>query len=250
MSTKINYIAWESKIQKSKSGHVYKVESYLGEKSSKHMYRVRFVIDGMVKTVPYEQVRGNTVTYSFTKPKVNPTKAIKKTSKSSYSGLIDKHNLKVFALDMATQKTGYAGFNSDVIVEYGTISKTGTDKFQRIKKMVDEIMYHIDKGGYNYVVIEDIFLKSDRSKNVTTLIALANIQGALVYHLSKKNIRFELVSASTWKSALGMLKRRADGKESAIEYVENLMGKRLGEDESEAIAIGIYFLKNRVKWEI
>lgn len=247
----INYSAYVKQTKKTSSGNIYIVEEYLGDTNGKHKYRVRFVECGRVKTASYEQIRSNTVTYNFKSPKIEPMKSIKKKGKDELKSnmqLVTKFNLRVLGLDMATQKTGYCCFDKDNMIDYGLISKTGTNRYLRIKKMVDEIMYIIGKNNINYVVVEDVFLKGDATRNVTTLIALSNIQGALLYHLSKNKIKYELVSPATWKSHFGMLKKRVEGKENAIDYVRNLTGMTLQEDTAESMLIAMWFLQKRVDW--
>lgn len=249
---KINYDAYVNQVFKTKDGHIYKVEEYKGEIDGKHKYKVRFAECGRVKTVPYEQIRSNTVTYSFRTPKVEPNKKINKTKSktelSSVMQLVPSFNLKVMALDMSTQKTGYCCFNEDNLVNYGLIQKNDNNRYKRIEKMIDEIVFRIKENNINYVVIEDVFLKTDDTKNVSVLIALSNIQGVLLYHLSKMGIKYELVSPSVWKSHFGILKTRTVGKISAINMIKDITGINMQEDTAEATAIAIWFLKNRVDW--
>lgn len=248
----INYSAYVNQIFKTKDGHIYKVEEYKGEIAGKHKYKIRFVECGRVKTVLYEQIRSNTVTYSFRTPKIEPNKKIiKKKNKDELSPimqLIPSFNLRVMALDMATQKTGYCCFAGDNLINYGLIQKSDSNRYKRIEKMIDEIMFRIKENNINFVVVEDVFLKTDNARNVKVLIVLANIQGALLYHLSKNGIKYELVSPSTWKSSFGILKHRQEGKLSAINLVKEITGIDMQEDTAEATAIAMWFLKNRVDW--
>lgn len=246
----INYGAYVKQTKKTSDGHVYIIEDYISD-GDKHKYRVRFVECGRVKTVSYEQIRSNSVTYSFRTPKVEPMKKKTKSKKDelqSIINLVDKHNLKLMGIDMATRKTGFCCFEKDTMIDYGLIQKNDSDRYKRIEKMVDEIMFHINKNNINYVVVEDVFLKGDATRNVTTLIALSNIQGALLYHLSKNKIKYELVSPSTWKSNFGILKKRLQGKDDAISLVEQITGIKMQEDTAEATLIAMWFLQKRVNW--
>lgn len=229
--------------------HVFMIEEYVG--GDNHKYKIRFVECGRVKTVPYSQIKGKKVTYSFRTPKVEPLKKKKVTKKNELSSklqLVPKFNLKVMALDAATIKTGYSIFYGDNLMSYGLIQKNNSNRQKRIEQMVDEIMFRINQNGINFVVLEDIFLKSDNSRNVTTLIALANLQGAILYQLSKQNIKYELISPSVWKSHFNILKHRAEGKESAINLVESITGIKMQEDTAESMLIAMYFLRCRVDW--
>lgn len=230
--------------------HIFMIEEYVGGEN--HKYKIRFVECGRVKTVPYAQIRGKRVTYSFRTPKVVETlkkkKILKKHELPSKLNLVPKFNLRVMALDAATIKTGYCVFDGDNLMSYGLIQKSNSDRQKRIEQMVDEIIFRINQCGINFVVLEDIFLKNDSSRNVTTLIALANLQGAILYQLSKQNIRYELISPSVWKSHFNILKHRAEGKESAISLVEKMTGIKMQEDTAESMLIAMYFLKCRVDW--
>ena len=216
-----------------------------------HKYKIRFVECGRVKTVKYSQIRSNTVTYSFRTPKVESMKKKKVSHKNelqSQLSLVSKFNLRIMSLDAATQKTGYSVFYGDQLHTYGLIQKSNTNRQKRIEQMVDEIMFRIKQNDINFVVLEDIFLKGDSTRNVTTLIALANLQGAILYQLSKNNIKYELIAPSVWKGHFGILKHRAEGKESAINLVENITKIHMQEDAAESMLIAMYFLKCRVDW--
>ena len=223
------------------------MEKYLGLKNNKHKFKIRFAINGSVKTVTYEQIRGGLVAFSFSKPKVNPTKTKTKTKKiPKKKNEISSTGLKLMGLDLASSLTGYACLHGTSLVSTGMVKKTG-EKFIRISKMCDEIMFRIEENDINHVIIEDIYLDKRDEKSVIGYKCLAQQQGTLVDRLIKAKIGYTLVMASQWKSHFGILKSRDAGKDCAIDLVEKMTGIRYEVDTAEAILIVIYGLNVLVK---
>lgn len=216
-------------------------------KAGQHKFKIRFAINGKLKTVNYQQIRSGSVVFSFPKAKVNPTKAKAKPKKiPKEKKKINSDGLRLMGLDIATSKTGYSVFNNTSLINSGMIRKTG-DKYKRINKMCDEIMFRIAENNVNHVVIEDIYLSDKGETGVTAYKCLANIQGALIDRLITAKIDYTLVLAVQWKSFFKIMKRRDDGKDAAIELVKNMTGKVFFEDEAESILISMYALSNLLK---
>lgn len=250
MKNKINYTAFVGTGGITKDKQVYVVQNYLGtNKEGQHEYQIAFA-DGKKKICTYEEVSTKKVTYTFNKRSVSKTKENKLTNKKTQMKLISSDGIKLLSLDIATIKTGYAVFYGDKLIKSGTITKNKTDRFYRIYDMVKAITEIIKKHNINFVVLEDVFLKdvSNASRNVKTLIALANMQGAMINNIIDCKAKFELVLASTWKSHFNILKGRLEGKDSAVDLALSFTGKPMMEDEAEATLIGLYFLRNRVDW--
>jgi Holliday junction resolvasome RuvABC endonuclease subunit len=245
----INYQGFVKTVHKAKTGEVFVVEEYLGIKSSKHKYRIRFAVNGKVKVVDYSQIKNNAVTFSFTKPRGKP-----KPKSKPKTALLDKNkielcgNVGIFALDLATSKTGYAVFHNVNYIESGIISKSNKDKFIRINDMLNEVMFRIKQHKVDVVVIEDIFLSGHNNVGVTSYKALSNIQGAIVDRLIAEGYKYHLTMPNEWRSVFFKGKHnREQSKIMAIEYVRDVMGMEVSSDEAEAILIGMSHLKKYCK---
>jgi len=237
----INYQAYVKKTKQTKDHHVYSIEKYLGEVGGKHKYKIRFAECGRVKTVTYEQINAESVTYYFRKPPAMETK--RKVIKKKKEIFIPKDTV-VMGLDASTNKTGYSIFKNGKLIDYGLISKNHNDRTHRITLMVTEIFKKFKEYNCNYAVIEDIYM----GDNVTTLVVLAALQGVLLYILDANNIPSLLVPPVTWKSHFGILKHRTQGKELAINKVkEKYQIIDVNDDTAESILIAQYFSDKYIK---
>ena len=68
---------------------------------------------------------------------------------------------------------------------------------------------------------------------------IVSINNQLMIHKS-----YDIVHSSSWKSNLGIKgAKRADQKKNAQQYVFNTYGKKVSQDESDAICIGTHIIK-------
>lgn len=97
--------------------------------------------------------------------------------------------------------------------------------------------YDIDQAAF-----EDIQLQSN--VNPATYKALAEVFGVVEELFTELNIPYEIVHSSSWKSTLGIKgAKREIQKKNAQQFVLNTYGKKVSQDESDAICIGTHIIK-------
>lgn len=87
----------------------------------------------------------------------------------------------------------------------------------------------------NFVFIED----TQYQQNFASFQSLSQMQGVIMGILFEKDVGFQVVKPSTWKSGVGVRgRKRKEQKENAIEIVKMIYKIDASEDEAEAILIG------------
>lgn len=152
--------------------------------------------------------------------------------------------MNVLSLDQSTMKTGYAVFNDNLLITHGVIdlhkehSSWEREQLMRIK-IKDLIKQHRPK----VVVLEGVSSKS----NPQTVIMLGRLQGYILSAAWDKNADTKIYLPTEWRKINGIKqgpRTRQELKEQSIRLVEDSYGVTLPEDEAEAIAIGIAYMKD------
>lgn len=149
------------------------------------------------------------------------------------------------SIDQATIKTGIAIYDDGKLVMYDLIDleKEKINMPERMYVMVDRICKIILKVKPDCVVLEDVAL----NVNVSTLILLSRLQGAILGCCRVNKIPFDILIPSYWRKVLGFKQgqgiKRPELKKQAVEYVLTNYGLKLNEDVCEAVCIGDAFLK-------
>lgn len=116
------------------------------------------------------------------------------------------------------------------------------DTNQRTKEMIISLSNYILENNPDCVVFEDVSLQT----NVSTLLLLAQIQGAILHTCMMSNIPHKIYKPSAWRKILkfdqGKGIKRPELKKQAKEYVLEQYGLKVKEDICEAICIGRAFL--------
>ena len=116
------------------------------------------------------------------------------------------------------------------------------DTHERVHEMIKRIHNQIVESKADYVVFEDVSLQT----NVSTLILLAQIQGAIISTCVMNNICYDVYKPTFWRSKLGFKQsrniKRPELKQQAKDYVYNKYGLTLKEDLCDAICIGEAFI--------
>lgn len=109
--------------------------------------------------------------------------------------------------------------------------------------MIKEISNYIVKNAPDRVVFEDISLQT----NVSTLVLLAQLQGAIMQICIMNDIEYHMLKSSSWRKTLefrqGRNIKRPELKQQAKDFVKNKYGLELKEDICDAICIGEAFIK-------
>lgn len=153
----------------------------------------------------------------------------------------------LLALDQASRTSGWSVFDDDgSLVDSGTFTCAQDDFGERLYQITLEVQSLIAKYHITEAAIEDIQLQGSVGNNVVTYKKLAEVYGVLEEKFTEWEIPYQQVFSSTWKSSLGIKGRaRAEQKKAAQQYVANTYGKKVSQDESDAICIGSYIIKEK-----
>lgn len=150
--------------------------------------------------------------------------------------------MRLLALDQASRVTGVAIFNDDKLVKYGTFEiKSNQDLGKRLTQFLENLdklcaAYHFDAIAY-----EDIQLQMG---NVETYKKLAYIQAMILFWCDKHEKNLYCLSPSHWRKVLkdkyGMSwgRKRAEQKQTAIDFIQEHYKKEVDSDTADAICIG------------
>ena len=143
------------------------------------------------------------------------------------------------SLDQSTRCSGYAVFDSGEYVCSGVIdmSKSPLETYERSFEMAKEIWKVIDKYRPSHLILEDV----QQQSNPKTVIILARLAGMILGYAEAHNIQTHILLPSQWRKALnysqGAKVKRQELKQQSIDYVKDVFGLDLPEDEAEATCI-------------
>lgn len=150
--------------------------------------------------------------------------------------------MRLLALDQASRVTGVAIFNDDKLVKYGTFEIKSN---QELGKRLTQFLGNLDKlyAAYHFdaVAYEDIQLQMG---NVETYKKLAYIQAMILFWCEKHEKNLYCLSPSHWRKVLkdkyGMSwgRKRAEQKQTAIDFIQEHYKKEVDSDTADAICIG------------
>lgn len=148
------------------------------------------------------------------------------------------------AIDQATRVSGLAIFENDKLVKYNIIELKKSDDIKvRMKEMIRKLSEQITENNVDCVVFEDVSLQG----NVSTLIVLAQIQGAIISTCVMNDIEYKVYKSTSWRKIDGFNQRkgikRPELKQQAKDFVCNKYGLSLKEDMCDAICIGEAYIK-------
>lgn len=150
--------------------------------------------------------------------------------------------MRLLALDQASRVTGVAIFDDDKLVKYGTFEiKSNQELGKRLTQFLENldklyVAYHFDAVAY-----EDIQLQMG---NVETYKKLAYIQAMILFWCEKHEKNLYCLSPSHWRKVLkdkyGMSwgRKRAEQKQTAIDFIQEHYEKEVDSDTADAICIG------------
>lgn len=150
--------------------------------------------------------------------------------------------MRLLALDQASRVTGVAIFDDDKLVKYGTFEIKSN---QELGKRLTQFLENLDKlyAAYHFdaVAYEDIQLQMG---NVETYKKLAYIQAMILFWCEKHEKNLYCLSPSHWRKILkdkyGMSwgRKRAEQKQTAINFIQEHYKKEVDSDTADAICIG------------
>ena len=155
--------------------------------------------------------------------------------------------MTILALDQASRTSGYAVFCDDQLIDSGKFTFEDTNIAKRLMKIRNKVEELINEFCIEKIILEDIQCQGNVVNNLETFKILAEVIGVLTELAVEKNLPYELVYSTVWKSTLQIKGRtRPEQKKNAQQYVLNTYGKKVTQDESDAICIGAHYTKKNM----
>lgn len=166
--------------------------------------------------------------------------------------------MAIIAFDQSTTTVGYAIFEKNKLIQYGTFTpqqkKKADDRIYDISNFLKRVISTVP--NIEIILLEDIQLQnsingsqkyfSNQGNNIITFKTLAKLQGALINTCLDEGIEYEVIAPSHWKSVVKIKsKYRRDQKKEAMEFVDSFFGENATEDEADAICIGYSYIKEK-----
>lgn len=152
--------------------------------------------------------------------------------------------IRIISIDQASAVSAFAVFEDDRLVKYNIIElKKMKDTHTRVEEMIRKLNDSILENKPDHVVFEDVSLQT----NVSTLILLAQIQGAIMNTCVVNNITYSIYKPTIWRKILSFRQsknvKRPELKQQAKDFVKGKYGLELKEDICDAICIGEAYIK-------
>lgn len=150
--------------------------------------------------------------------------------------------MKILALDLSTKRSGWAFTDESHKLQYGVVAQSSKDVEKRIAGMRDGVLTLIEKYKPDLIVAEEV--RPDGYNNHTGKV-LTWLQGCLAVasYEHDKNISWEYIGASSWRSKIGIQGyriHRDTQKSMDIKFANETYGLNLSsdqDDEADAICI-------------
>lgn len=150
------------------------------------------------------------------------------------------------SIDASTKSTGIAIFKEGKLIHYECINCNRTDTYSRIETMVNRIRQLCNQYNPTDIIMEDI-LPQDVKRNQAVYKALIYLQAAIVLQLHKINLIVNFYTASHWRAQVGIHTGRGIKRETlkaaSQKLVKNIYNIDVNDDISDAICIGIAYIK-------
>lgn len=161
---------------------------------------------------------------------------------------------RVFAIDQATQVSGWCIFDDKKLVQFGTFSANDGAAVERIETIRQWLASMVELWEPDRIAIEDIHMQSFGNEkgygneSVTTFKTLAHLQGVILNYLYINDIKYDVVHSATWREFCKIKGvHRADKKRSAQLKIKEWYDVSVSQDEADAICIGKYEAERNAK---
>lgn len=155
--------------------------------------------------------------------------------------------MRVLSLDQSSNKTGCALLKDGEVLAVRLIHSAGKEFNEKARNMVDVIEEHIREDKPDVVVMEDTQQQANAGTYKKLCILLGMIQRVCIQY----GVPYEVYTPSHWRKILGFdtyKKKRSELKQMAIDYVKDVLGIDVSEDEAEGICIGLAYGKEHDLW--
>lgn len=167
----------------------------------------------------------------------------------------EKTRLKICGVDPSTTCSGIALLEGDELVEHQILDmKKNKDTLDRTQNMIFELSDFISHYSPDIVYVEE-----PNGKSVKVVKLISNIIGGIMYACYCNDADFHVVTASGWRSTLGIpltknktRLKRDELKAEDIRWVKEHYKFDCGDDEADAICIahaGLIFQENDDMYE-
>lgn len=146
--------------------------------------------------------------------------------------------MRLLSLDQSSHITGYAIFEENKLIQNGKFNLDSEDIGDRLYDYRQTLIKLIEQYNPDKVYFEDIQMQG-QVNNVVTYRILAEILGITEELMVELKIPYDIISSQTWKSKLDIKgKARTEQKRNATLWVLNTYGKKVTQDEADAICLG------------
>lgn len=167
---------------------------------------------------------------------------------------------KYLSLDASSKATGFAIFEDKTLQSSGCLTASSTDPIKRINKIITALDEILKKENIDIIIMEEVI--PTQGKNLQTYRVLMWLQAAINFliHENYSRVKIEYLYPSEWRKTCGIKMgggvRRETLKQEDINFVEKTFNIKVsGDDEADAIGIGIAYIKeltkvkNEINWE-
>lgn len=145
------------------------------------------------------------------------------------------------ALDQALQISGYAIFEDDKLIKWGTFSTKASDP---IEERLLTIQYKMALLNQDYKIDYIFFEDTQKQVNLDTYKRLCYVQSAIMLFCQQLHIKYSILSPSHWRKILkdkykiNWGRKREEQKKAALEWVRQEYNGNFTTDSADAICIG------------
>jgi len=146
------------------------------------------------------------------------------------------------ALDQALQTSGYAIFENDKLVKWGTFSTRASDP---IEERLYTIQQELTKLDQQYTIGYVFFEDTQKQVNLDTYKRLCYVQSIIMlWCRNRGGIKYNVLSPSHWRKVLkdkykiSWGRKREEQKQAALEWVQQEYKGDFTTDSADAICIG------------
>lgn len=163
--------------------------------------------------------------------------------------LKEQDTRRILALDAATSISGYAIYDNNVLVSYGTFkTDKNLDAVARINQVKKWLTKKLNEWEVDFVGIEQIQLQNNSGGRISVEVykTLAQLQGVIIDTLFEACTDYALVYPSAWRKYCGISEgdlHRENKKKQAQNKVKEWYNQDCTQDEADAICIGKYFCR-------
>lgn len=150
--------------------------------------------------------------------------------------------MNILSLDQALQTTGYAIFEDEKLIKWGTFSTNASYPIEERLYTIQQKLTELDQQ-YNigYVFFED----TQKQVNLDTYKRLCYVQSVIMlWCRNRGGIHYNILSPSHWRKILkdkykiNWGRKREEQKQAALDWVRQEYNEKFTTDSADAVCIG------------